>query len=107
MIMISVFLAFVATDNVTVKMFGLGLATAVFIDATLVRMVLVPATMSLLGSANWWVPRWLDRILPHMDLEGGHFAESETAVEAGDRDERPTRQRRQRARTPTRARVTL
>jgi putative drug exporter of the RND superfamily len=79
LIMISVFLAFVATDDVTVKMFGLGLATAVFIDATLVRMVLVPSTMSLLGSANWWLPRWLDRILPHMDLEGGHF---ETAAEA-------------------------
>ena len=73
LIMISVFLAFVATDDVTVKMFGLGLATAVLIDATLVRMVLVPSTMSLLGSANWWLPRWLDRILPHMDLEGGHF----------------------------------
>jgi RND superfamily putative drug exporter len=71
--MISVFLAFVTADDVTVKMFGLGLATAVLIDATLVRMVLVPSTMSLLGSANWWVPRWLDRILPHMDLEGGHF----------------------------------
>ncbi len=51
-------------------MFGLGLATAVFIDATIVRMVLVPSTMSLLGRANWWLPRWLDRILPHMDLEG-------------------------------------
>jgi putative drug exporter of the RND superfamily len=73
LIMISVFLAFVATDDVTVKMFGLGLATAVFVDATLVRMVLVPSTMSLLGSANWWLPRWLDRVLPHMDLEGGDF----------------------------------
>jgi RND superfamily putative drug exporter len=51
-------------------MFGLGLASAVLIDATLVRMVLVPATMSLLGRANWWLPKWLDRILPHMDLEG-------------------------------------
>ena len=84
--MISVFLAFVATDNVTVKMFGLGLATAVLIDATLVRMVLVPATMSLLGSANWWVPRWLDRILPHMDLEGANFGHPEDACEP-DRDE--------------------
>lgn len=45
-------------------MFGLGLATAIFIDATLVRMVLVPATMTLLGQANWWLPRWLDRVLP-------------------------------------------
>jgi putative drug exporter of the RND superfamily len=74
LIMISVFLAFVMTDNVTVKMFGLGLATAVAIDATVVRMVLVPSTMSLLGSGNWWLPRWLDRILPHMDLEGGDFS---------------------------------
>jgi RND superfamily putative drug exporter len=81
LIMISVFLAFVTADDVTVKMFGLGLATAVFIDATLVRMVLVPSTMSLLGSANWWVPRWLDRILPHMDLEGGHF-ETESISDA-------------------------
>ena len=52
-------------------MFGLGLAVAVLIDATVVRMVLVPATMELLGDANWWLPRWLDRILPHLDLEGG------------------------------------
>ena len=52
-------------------MFGLGLATAVFVDATIVRMVLVPATMALLGDANWWLPGWLDRILPHLDLEGG------------------------------------
>jgi RND superfamily putative drug exporter len=77
LIMISVFLAFVTSDNVTVKMFGLGLATAVLIDATLVRMVLVPSTMSLLGGANWWLPRWLDRILPHMDLEGYHADEPE------------------------------
>jgi putative drug exporter of the RND superfamily len=81
LIMISVFLAFVATTDVTVKMFGLGLATAVLIDATLVRMVLVPSTMSLLGSANWWLPRWLDRVLPHMDLEGGDFGQH-TAVPA-------------------------
>ena len=71
LIMIAVFGAFVMGDDVTMKMFGVGLATAVFLDATLVRMVLVPATMSLLGNANWWLPRWLDRILPHMDLEGG------------------------------------
>jgi RND superfamily putative drug exporter len=70
LIMISVFLAFVPSGNVTVKMFGLGLASAVLIDATLVRMVLVPATMSLLGRANWWLPSWLDRVLPRMDLEG-------------------------------------
>jgi RND superfamily putative drug exporter len=70
LIMISVFLGFVVSDDVTIKMFGLGLAVAVFLDATLVRMVLVPATMSLMGGANWWLPKWLDRILPHLDLEG-------------------------------------
>jgi RND superfamily putative drug exporter len=70
LIMISVFGAFVIGDNVTIKMFGLGLAVAVLLDATLVRLVLVPATMSLLGSANWWVPRWLDRLLPNLDLDG-------------------------------------
>ena len=70
LIMISIFLAFVTSTDVMVKMFGVGLATAVFLDATLVRMVLVPSTMSLLGRANWWLPRWLDRILPRLDFEG-------------------------------------
>jgi hypothetical protein len=54
-----------------IKMLGLGLATAVFVDATIVRLVLVPATMRLMGNANWWLPAWLDRILPHLDIEGG------------------------------------
>ncbi len=57
LIMISISLAFVTSSDVMVKMFGVGLATAVFLDATLVRMVLVPSTMSLLGGANWWLPR--------------------------------------------------
>ena len=70
LIMISVFGAFVLGDDPNAKLFGVGLAVAVFLDATLVRMVLVPATMSLLGRANWWLPGWLDRILPHLDLEG-------------------------------------
>jgi putative drug exporter of the RND superfamily len=52
------------------KMIGTGLATAVLFDATIVRMVLVPATMELLGDRNWWLPRWLDRHLPNLDLEG-------------------------------------
>ena len=69
LIMISVFLAFVPNPNPTVKMFGLGLAVAVFIDATIVRLVLVPATMELLGDANWWLPKWLDRILPKIEIE--------------------------------------
>jgi RND superfamily putative drug exporter len=81
LIMISVFLAFVPSQNVTVKMFGLGLASAVLIDATLVRMILVPATMSLLGKANWWLPSWLDRILPRMDLEA-----TDTATQGADEE---------------------
>jgi putative drug exporter of the RND superfamily len=51
------------------QMFGIGLAVAVFIDATIVRIVLVPATMVLLGDLNWWLPPWLDRIMPKMHLE--------------------------------------
>ena len=69
LIMISVFLAFVPNPDPTVKMLGLGLAVAVFVDATIVRLVLVPATMELLGPANWWLPRWLDRILPRIEIE--------------------------------------
>jgi putative drug exporter of the RND superfamily len=69
-IMISVFLAFTLASDVVVKMVGLGLAVAVFLDATVIRLVLVPATMSLLGDLNWWLPRWLDRLLPHIDMEG-------------------------------------
>jgi RND superfamily putative drug exporter len=51
-------------------MIGLGLAVAIAVDATVVRMVLVPATMALLGDANWWLPGWLDRVLPRLDVEG-------------------------------------
>jgi RND superfamily putative drug exporter len=65
-----VFGAFVMEDAVFLKLAGIGLATAVFVDATVVRMVLVPATMELLGDRNWWLPRWLDRLLPHVDVEG-------------------------------------
>ncbi|WP_406865017.1 MMPL family transporter [Streptomyces sp. HUAS MG47] len=64
LIMVAVFLSFAVADDPSTKMFGLGLATAIFIDATVVRMVLVPATMTLLGRANWWLPKWLDRLLP-------------------------------------------
>jgi RND superfamily putative drug exporter len=74
LIMISVFGAFVLSEDPNGKLFGVGLAVAVLIDATLVRMVLVPATMSLMGRANWWLPGWLDRILPHLDLEGAPAA---------------------------------
>ena len=70
LIMIVVFLSFVASPVPSVKMLGLGLAVAILVDATIVRMVLVPATMALLGKANWWLPSWLDRILPHLTVEG-------------------------------------
>ena len=75
-IMVVVFGAFVFEDTRTVKMFGIGLAVAVFLDATIVRMLLVPATMELLGNRNWWLPKWLDRLLPDLNVEG-HHAESE------------------------------
>jgi RND superfamily putative drug exporter len=68
-IMISVFLAFVATPDPIIKQFGLGLAVAILIDATIVRMILVPATMELLGDRNWWFPTWLN-FLPHVNIEG-------------------------------------
>ena len=63
------FLAFVTNPSPFVQMIGLGLATAIAIDATVVRMILVPATMALMGRANWWLPGWLDRLLPHLSLE--------------------------------------
>ena len=68
-IMVAVFLGFAAEVDVVVKMLGVGMAVAILLDATLVRMVLVPATMSLLGHWNWWVPAWLDRVLPHVHAE--------------------------------------
>jgi RND superfamily putative drug exporter len=69
-IMVTVFGSFMLGDQVLMKITGLGLATAVLLDATVVRMVLVPSTMELLGDRNWWLPRWLDRLLPHVDVEG-------------------------------------
>jgi putative drug exporter of the RND superfamily len=68
-IMVVVFLAFLAAPDTFLKLFGIGLASAIFLDATVVRMVLVPAVMQLLGSANWWIPNWLERILPRLDTE--------------------------------------
>ena len=70
-IMSSVFLAFVPSTNSTIKLFGIALASAVIIDAFIVRLVLVPAVMSMLGKANWWLPGWLDRILPEVHIEPG------------------------------------
>jgi RND superfamily putative drug exporter len=74
-IMFAVFASFVAGDSTEIKMFGVGLAVAVLLDATIIRMLLVPATMRLLGDANWWIPAWLDRILPNLDIEGAEAVE--------------------------------
>ena len=70
-IMSSVFLAFVPSTNSTIKLFGVALASAVLIDAFIVRLILVPSLMSMLGKANWWLPRWLDKILPVVHIEPG------------------------------------
>ncbi len=78
-IMVCVFLGFIMGDR-TLKLFGIGLATAVFLDATIVRIVLVPATMQLLGNRNWWMPNWLDKLLPKLDVEG--HANHAAAVQA-------------------------
>jgi RND superfamily putative drug exporter len=67
--MVAVFGSAVLAEDRTTKLFGLGLATAIFIDATVVRTVLVPATMELLGRANWWLPKWLDRLLPRISVD--------------------------------------
>ena len=69
-IMVVVFGAFLLEDTRVIKLFGVGLSVAVLLDATLVRMLLVPATMELLGARNWWLPSWLDRILPRLSVEG-------------------------------------
>jgi RND superfamily putative drug exporter len=70
-IMVVVFTAFVLSPESFLKLMGIGMASAILVDATVVRMVLVPAVMQLMGRANWWLPRWLDRVLPRIDVEAG------------------------------------
>ena len=82
-IMVVVFSSFLLENDRTFKLMGTGLATAVFLDATIVRMLLVPATMELLGDRNWWLPKWLDRLLPNIDIEGHPRA----ALDDGDEPE--------------------
>src|SRR6185437_11124545 len=72
-IMVFVFGSFVLNGNPTIKQFGVGLAVAVVLDATVVRCLLVPALMVLMGRANWWMPKWLDRIVPRVSIEGAEF----------------------------------
>jgi RND superfamily putative drug exporter len=69
-IMVTVFGAFAFASLVPIKAMGFGLAVAVFLDASLIRIILVPAAMRLMGKWNWWLPKWLDRILPNVSLEG-------------------------------------
>jgi RND superfamily putative drug exporter len=78
-IMVVVFGSFLGESDRIVKLFGVGLASAVFLDATIVRMVLVPATMELLGDANWWLPKWLERALPRIAIEGEQVQAAESA----------------------------
>ncbi|MGH9025752.1 MAG: MMPL family transporter [Acidimicrobiia bacterium] len=88
-IMVVVFGSFVFGSDRALKLFGFGLAVAVFIDATIVRMVLVPATMELLGDRNWWLPRWLDRILPRVQIESDEAVAGEREVGAPDEERVP------------------
>jgi RND superfamily putative drug exporter len=74
LIMTAVFGAFILDDQIFLKIIGIGMSAAVVIDATIIRLILVPATMELLGDKNWWMPKWLDRIIPHLDIEGSHPA---------------------------------
>ncbi|MFG3258523.1 MMPL family transporter [Streptomyces sp. NPDC048172] len=83
-IMISVFAGFIGSSEAMVKMIGFGLAVAVLFDAFVVRMALVPAVLKLLGKSAWWLPRWLDRALPQVDIEGAALAD-ESASSAGPR----------------------
>jgi RND superfamily putative drug exporter len=82
-IMVAVFGAFILGPDRVIKQFGVGLATAIFVDATIVRLFLVPSTMELLGKANWWMPKWLDRLLPHVNVEGPSEPAQAPAVAAG------------------------
>ena len=70
LIMSSVFFSFTLVDERVIKEFGIGLGTAILADALIVRMVLVPSVMHLFGNRAWWFPRWLDRLLPNLSVEG-------------------------------------
>jgi hypothetical protein len=88
---VGVFGSFVLEDDRVLRMFGLGLAVAVLLDATLIRMLLVPATMALLGARNWWMPRWLDRLVPRLSAEGtGADADADGHGNAPSRNEDKT-----------------
>jgi len=81
--MVCVFISFVLSGDPVVKEFGVGLAVAIAIDSTVVRCLLVPAVMVLFGKKAWWMPKWLDRIVPHVSIEGeAFFARRDAALAA-------------------------
>jgi putative drug exporter of the RND superfamily len=82
LIMVSVFFAFIINGDPTVKQFGVGMGVAVAVDATLVRCLLVPAVMVLVGRANWWFPRFLDRTVPNFSIEGAEYFRRRDAADA-------------------------
>jgi RND superfamily putative drug exporter len=89
-IMVTLFLVFVfGFEERAIKLFAVGLAVAIFVDATVVRMVLVPATMELLGDANWWLPKWLGRILPRIEIESEQAVVSHVVERTARAGERP------------------
>jgi RND superfamily putative drug exporter len=85
LIMIAVFISFVTSSNVVIKQLSVGLAASILIDATVVRLLLVPAVMYLLGTRSWWLPRWLGQILPRLDVEGAPEAPAAFSGEAAGR----------------------
>ncbi|MGW3913578.1 MMPL family transporter [Streptomyces sp. NPDC005070] len=85
-IMIAVFSGFIGSSESMIKMIGFGLAIAVFFDAFVVRMALVPAVLALLGKRAWWLPKWLDRVLPNVDVEGEGLRALEEKPRDGDHD---------------------
>ncbi|GAA1349391.1 MMPL family transporter [Streptomyces beijiangensis] len=88
-IMIAVFSGFIGASDSMIKMIGFGLAIAVFFDAFVVRMAIVPAVLALLGKRAWWLPRWLDRALPNVDVEGEGLRKfTEQAAESSDPDDK-------------------
>ena len=87
LIMVSVFAAFILVDDPTIKQFGVGMAVAVAVDATIVRCLLVPSVMILIGKANWWFPRWLDRIVPNFSIEGDEWFRERDAKAAREQEE--------------------
>jgi putative drug exporter of the RND superfamily len=89
-IMIMVFLAFFfAMDLRAIRLFAFGLTVAVLVDVTVVRMALVPSTMELLGDANWWLPKWLDRVIPHFSIESGEDELARTSDDEPDAEPEP------------------